>query len=138
MNKKQLNMEALVGTGFDCETSIKMINDFWILNPNGSLNCKSELHVHPDTLLRPRLNCAQVLKKYDWVKDVEGAVWEAMSVTLQWGVIHVKDQTSDYFNEANLGQLLWIAFKGVEAGAGLDEWAIQRGVPVIDISNNGE
>lgn len=124
MSKKELNMEAFIDTGFDVVSNGKIISNF----DGFGIDVEEYKYI-------PRIGKPQVLDDYRFVKDVEGAVWDIF-----YGSYNGNHREFNVTSEdlAGIVDLIWLAFKGVEAGAGLDEWAIPHVVPVINVSNNGE
>ena len=128
-------MEAFVDTGFDLQVkhSIRGVGSF----DKWSVQEPTKKTLRYLGGVRPRLNDPQVLDKYDWVKEVDGAVWDVLFAG-GYGKIELRNQTTENVLRSNLGDLTWLAYKGQQAGLGYDEWCKAHGVPIINIDDNGE
>ena len=119
---KQLNMEAFVGTGFDCE----------YLESN-SIHWKVGLYKSVNNM-RPRLEKPQVLDQYDWVKEVDGAVWDIRYDDISGIKTHVNVTNQRLIKEFELTVgVEWLSYKGQQAGLGYDEWCKAHGVPILEV-----
>ena len=142
MMNKQLNMEAFVGTGFDVEVSTLPFGlgvaiqieecDVFDCDSGGYNTFGMDNQYHENVRIRPRLNDPQVLDEYDWVKEVDGAVWDVLFAG-GYGKIELRNQTTENVLRSNLGDLTWLAYKGQQAGLGYDEWCKAHGVPILEV-----
>ena len=135
-------MEAFKNTGFDCEFANYTFDNSYIALLGGVMpDMVSDnypfipvgTYERCTKFCRPRLNDPQVLDNYDWVKEVDGAVWDVLFAG-GYGKIELRNQTTENVLRSNLGDLTWLAYKGQQAGLGYDEWCKAHGVPLININ----
>lgn len=129
-------MQAFVNTEFDCE--FRYITFSWEVY--GTLK-SCDMGDDDIFAYRPRLNREQVI---DLTKDrnkdilVDGFVWDVeyeqyngYSSSDFWVEIESSKSISRLIKDDD-GRFLWLAFKGVQQGYGLSEWALANSVPVYD------
>ena len=138
-------MEAFVGTGFDCEflfntspISIGHLLEYTDEYSKPHFKYFDDYSMDYDAC-RPRLNKPQVLDKYDeskytgpydFVKDVDGAVWDIFYGSYNGNHREFNVTSKDLFG---IVDLIWLAYKGQQAGLGYDEWCKAHGVPILEV-----
>lgn len=136
MKNNPMSAFALKNVQFDCERQCLGISTKPVFDIVENLT-KNQLRAlnNQGLKLRPRLNKAQVLEDYTPIL-VDGFVWEVKFIRLISRLKCREIVTSDELRGEGMSEksvcVRSVAFKGIQRGYGLSEWALANDVPICN------